>query len=87
MSNFQELQANKLEWKLNHDEVFLEKIKYLEDNVVASSHLIHNSMAELERATSAAGTTLSNAVNAFNQLNYTKFLENVSITFVFNKLL
>jgi len=44
---------------------------------VASAHLIHNSMNELERATSAAGTTLSNAVNAFNQLNYTKFLENV----------
>jgi hypothetical protein len=54
-----------------------EKIRYLEENVVASSHLIHNSMNELERATSAAGTTLSNAVNAFNQLNYTKFLENV----------
>jgi hypothetical protein len=53
-------------------------MKYLEDNVVASSTLIHTSMLELERATSAASTTLSNAVNAFNQLNYTKFLENVS---------
>jgi len=52
-------------------------MKYLEDNVVASSTLIHTSMLELERATSAASTTLSNAVNAFNQLNYTKFLENV----------
>jgi hypothetical protein len=41
-------------------------------------------MTELERATSAAGTTLSNAVNAFNQLNYTKFLENVSIIYLIN---
>jgi len=41
-------------------------MKYLEDNVVASSTLIHTSMLELERATSAASTTLSNAVNAFN---------------------
>ena len=58
-------------------------MKYLEDNVVASSTLIHTSMQELERATSAAATTLSNAVNAFNQLNYTKFLENVRETYAY----
>ena len=33
-------------------------------------------MDELNRAISAAGTTMSNAINAFNQLNYTKFMEN-----------
>ena len=33
-------------------------------------------MDELNRAISAAGTTVSNAINAFNQLNYTKFMEN-----------
>ena len=36
-------------------------------------------MDELNRAISAAGTTMSNAINAFNQLNYTKFMENVSV--------
>lgn len=34
-------------------------------------------MQELNRAINAAGTTLENAINAFNQLNHTKFLENV----------
>jgi len=56
---------------------------YMEDNVLASSHLIQNSMQELNRAINAAGTTLENAINAFNQLNHTKFLENVRI-YVFN---
>ena len=32
---------------------------------------------ELNRAIHAADTTMSNAINAFNQLNYTKFIENV----------
>lgn len=45
--------------------------------MVASSHLVHNSIDELNRAISAADTTLNNAINAFGQLNYTKFLENV----------
>ena len=49
----------------------------LQDNVVASSHLVHNSIEELNRAIYAADTTLSNAINAFGELNYTKFLENV----------
>jgi len=48
----------------------------MQDNVLASSHLITSSMDELNRAISAAGTTMSNAINAFNQLNYTKFMEN-----------
>ena len=47
--------------------------------MVASSHLVHNSIEELNRAISAADTTLNNAINAFGQLNYTKFLENVKI--------
>ena len=82
MSNFEELQAFKLEWKLCHDEALCEKMNYMQDNVLASSNLIHNSMAELNRAINAAGTTLSSAINAFNQLNHTKFLENVSIVHV-----
>ena len=53
---------------------------YMQDNVLASSHLIQNSMQELNRAINAAGTTLENAINAFNQLNHTKFLENVSLS-------
>mmetsp|Transcript_23904 Transcript_23904/g.16872 ORF Transcript_23904/g.16872 Transcript_23904/m.16872 type:complete len:118 (+) Transcript_23904:60-413(+) len=77
MSNFMELQANKLDWKLSHDETLFEKMKYLEDNVIASSHLVHNSMNELTRAIEAADTTLHNSVNAFNALNFNKFLENV----------
>lgn len=48
----------------------------MQDNVLASSHLITGSIEELNRAISAAGTTMSNAINAFNQLNYTKFMEN-----------
>ena len=48
----------------------------MQDNVLASSHLITGSIMELNRAISAAGTTMSNAINAFNQLNYTKFMEN-----------
>ena len=66
MSNFQELQAYKLEWKLNHDESLCEKMSFMQENVLASSHLIHNSMGELERAINAAGTTLESAINAFN---------------------
>ena len=79
MSNFQELQAHKLTWKLNNDEELMKKMHYMQDNVLASSHLIQNSMQELNRAINAAGTTLENAINAFNQLNHTKFLENVSL--------
>ena len=81
MSNFQELQANKYAWKLNSDEQLFEKMNQLQDNVVASSHLVHNSIEELNRAIYAADTTLSNAINAFGELNYTKFLENVNIFF------
>ena len=51
-------------------------MNYMQDNVLASSHLITGSIEELNRAISAAGTTMSNAINAFNQLNYTKFMEN-----------
>lgn len=51
-------------------------MNYMQDNVLASSHLITGSVMELNRAISAAGTTMSNAINAFNQLNYTKFMEN-----------
>lgn len=54
-------------------------MNYLQDNVLASSNLVHNSIDELSRAINAAETTLSNAINAFGQLNYTKFLENVKI--------
>ena len=87
MSNFQELQANKLSWMLNHDESLFEKINYLQDNVVASSHLVHNSIEELNRAIRAADTTLNNAINTFGQLNFTKFLENVRYTLCLTGLL
>jgi hypothetical protein len=65
MSNFLELQASKQNWRLSNDESLFEKINYLQDNVVASSHLVHNSIDELNRAISAADTTLNNAINAF----------------------
>ena len=85
MQNFEELQADKLKWKLNHDEELVTKMNYMQDNILASSHLIHSSMGELNRAINAAGTTLSSAINAFNQLNSTKFMENVNILVWFNK--
>jgi hypothetical protein len=66
MSNFQELQAYKLEWKLNHDEALCEKMNYMQNNVLASANLIQNSMGELNRAINAAGTTMQSAINAFN---------------------
>ena len=57
----------------------MQKMSYMQDNVLASSSLIENSMQELNRAIFAAGTTMENAINAFNQLSHTKFLENVSL--------
>ena len=45
---------------------------------MGTAHLIHNSMNELTRAIHAAHTTLNNSINAFNALNFNKFLENVS---------
>ena len=66
MSNFQELQAYKLEWKLSHDEALCEKMNYMQNNVLASANLIQNSMGELNRAINAAGTTMQSAINAFN---------------------
>ena len=51
----------------------------MQENVVGSAHLIHNSMGELTRAINAAHTTLYNSINAFNALNFNKFLENVKI--------
>lgn len=49
----------------------------MQENVVDGAHLIHNSMSELNRAINAAHTTLHNSINAFNALNFNKFLENV----------
>ena len=77
MSNFQELQAEKGDWNLKSDEKLFEKLKYMQENVVGGAHLIHNSMSELNRAINAAHTTLHNSINAFNALNFNKFLENV----------
>lgn len=59
------------------DEKLFEKLKYLEDNVVASTHLVHNSINELSRAYSASSTTLNNTINAFNLMRFNKFVENV----------
>ena len=49
----------------------------MQENVVGTAHLIHNSVSELHRAIHAAHTTLNNSINAFNALNFNKFLENV----------
>ena len=49
----------------------------MQENVVGTAHLIHNSMSELTRAIHAAHTTLNNSINALNALNFNKFLENV----------
>lgn len=49
----------------------------MQENVVGTAHLIHNSVSELNRAIHAAHTTLNNSINAFNALNFNKFLENV----------
>ena len=51
----------------------------MQENVVSSATTIHDSMNELTRALNAAHTTLYNSINAFNALNFNKFLENVSI--------
>lgn len=56
-----------------------EKLKFMQENVVGSAHLIHNSINELDRAINAAHTTLYNTINAFNALNFNKFLENVNL--------
>jgi len=77
MSNFQELQAEKKNWTLGSDEKMFEKLKQMQDNVHASTHLVHNSIGELDRAYNAANTTLNNAINAFNLLSFDKFIENV----------
>lgn len=45
--------------------------------MIASTHLVHNSINEMNRAINAANTTLSNSINAFNQLSFNKFVENV----------
>jgi hypothetical protein len=49
----------------------------MQENVVGTAHLIHNSVSDLNRAIYAAHTTLNNSINAFNSLNFNKFLENV----------
>ena len=77
MSNFQELQGEKKTWNLASDEKLFEKLKSMQENVVTSAQVIHDSMSELGRAINAAHTTLYNSINAFNALNFNKFLENV----------
>mmetsp|Transcript_32991 Transcript_32991/g.50504 ORF Transcript_32991/g.50504 Transcript_32991/m.50504 type:complete len:81 (-) Transcript_32991:3542-3784(-) len=77
MSNFQELQAEKKEWSLASDEKLFEKLNHMENNVIASTHLVHNSLNELNKAFSMANTTFCNSINAFNQLSFNKFMENV----------
>lgn len=79
MSNFQELQGQKQKWTLESDFKLIEKVKTMQENVVGTASLIHNSMGELTRAIHAAHTTLNNSINAFNALNFNKFLENVRI--------
>lgn len=78
MSNFQELQVDKRTWNLSTDEKLFEKLKFMQDNVIQSATCVHDSMNELGRAINAAHTTLYNSINAFNALNFNKFLENVT---------
>ena len=52
-------------------------MKYLEDNVEASTILVHNSINELNKAYNAANTTMNNCVNVFNLMSFNKFIENV----------
>jgi len=75
MSSFAELQAEKQKWTLASDDKLFEKLKYMQENVVGSAHLIHNSVGELNRGINAAHTTLYNSINAFNALSFNKFLE------------
>lgn len=77
MSNFQELQAEKKNWNLASDEKLFEKLKHLENNVVASTTLVHNSLNELNKAFTTSNTSLQNTINAFSQLSFNKFMENV----------
>ncbi len=72
----------KSNWNLSSDEKLFVKLKFMQENVVGSAHLIHNSMGELTRAINAAHTTLYNSINAFNALNFNKFLENVRFHFL-----
>jgi hypothetical protein len=52
-------------------------MKFMQENVVGTAHLIHNSMNDLTRAINAAQTTLYNSINAFNALSFNKFVKNV----------
>jgi hypothetical protein len=51
---------------LASDEKLFEKMRGLEDNVMASTSLVHNSIQDLSKALNAANTTLNNSINAFN---------------------
>lgn len=82
MSNFYELQSEKKDWTLASDERLFEKLKFMQENVVSSAQTIHESVNELSRAINAAHTTLYNSINAFNALNFNKFLENVFPAFI-----
>lgn len=77
MANFQELQAEKKTWNLANDETFFEKLKQLSDNVMASTSLVHNSINEAQKGVNAAQINLNNTINAFNNLSFSKFVENV----------
>ncbi len=72
------MQGEKKDWTLSSDEKLFEKLKFMQENIVGSAKLIHNSLGEVVRAHNAAHTTLYNAINTFNALNFNKFLENVS---------
>lgn len=77
MANFQELQAEKKKWSLHQDEKLFEKMKVLEDNVIASTHLVYNSLQEVVKAQVRANTNLNNSINVFNLISFNKFVENL----------
>jgi hypothetical protein len=53
-------------------------MKFLQENIIGSTALIHNSVSDVIRAQNATHTTLYNTINTFNAVNFSKFLENVS---------
>ena len=76
MSSFQELLEERNNWTLDSDNKLFEKIRNLEFNIFQSAEAIHQSFDEMRDACKNTSTSLNNALNTFNFLKYTKFVEN-----------
>ena len=62
---------------MHSDEKLFEKLQQLENNVIASTHLVYNSIGEVNKAYSKANTNLSNTINVFNNVSSARFVENL----------